>query len=30
MIQELCATFDTEEKRQEHKNIWAIYDRLKK
>lgn len=30
MIQELVATFDTEDKRQQHKNIWAIYNRLKK
>jgi len=29
MIQELVNTFNTEEKRQEHKNIWAIYNRLK-
>lgn len=30
MIQELLVTFGTEEKRQEHKNIWAIYNRLKR
>jgi len=29
MIQELVETFDTEEKRQAHKNIWAIYNRIK-
>jgi len=30
MIQELTETFNTEEKRQEHKNIWAIYNKLKR
>jgi hypothetical protein len=29
MIQELVVTFNTEEKRQAHKNIWAIYTRIK-
>jgi len=30
MIQELTTTFNTEEKRQAHKNIWEIYNRIKK
>ncbi len=30
MIQEITITFNTEEKRQEHKNIWAIYNKLKR
>lgn len=29
MISELIATYDTEEKRQAHKNVWAIYNKLK-
>lgn len=29
MITELIVTYDTEEKRQAHKNVWAIYNKLK-
>ena len=29
MIGELIATYDTEEKRQAHKNVWSIYNKLK-
>jgi hypothetical protein len=30
MIHEMTKIFNTEEKRKNHKNIWAIYDRLKR
>ena len=30
MIYEMTQLYDTEEKRKKHKNIWAIYDRLKR
>jgi hypothetical protein len=29
MICEMISTYDTEEKRQAHKNVWAIYNKLK-
>lgn len=30
MIYEMTKLYDTEEKRKKHKNVWAIYDRLKR
>ncbi len=30
MIYEMTQLYDTEEKRKKHKNVWAIYDRLKR